>query len=173
MTYGLRDSWAIWGARRILNSMADVGRVASRAARPSSSIVYTWQVSNVVLYQPKIQEMLKGPNGAVARYMYKVGKEIQVLARRKVGVKTGKLRNSIRVNPRTWYGNRAVEVGSDLKYAYAHHEGTKPHLIVPTKAQYLRFRAGARIIYTKSVMHPGTKPNRYLKNAMRIVVTNL
>lgn len=175
MVYGIRDSWVLWGARRFARSIRRMGpRPSSGSSSSSAPRGFTWHVSNVVFYKPAVESLLKGPNGPVARHMYKVGKEIQVLARRKVGVKTGNLRNSIRVNPRTTaLGERAVEVGSNMKYAYTHHEGSRPHIIVPNKRTHLRFRAGARIVYTKMVLHPGTRPNRYLTTAMRMVVRNL
>ena len=36
--------------------------------------------------------------------------------------------------------------------------GTRPHLILPTKAQYLSFQINDEWISTKYVVHPGTKP---------------
>jgi hypothetical protein len=58
-------------------------------------------------------------------------------------------------------------IGSNKNYAYIHHEGTRPHIITPTKAKALRFTSGRRVIYTRMVKHPGTKPNRYLSNQLR------
>lgn len=42
-------------------------------------------------------------------------------------------------------------------------EGTKPHVILPRKGKYLRFEIGGRVVYTKRVNHPGSKPNPYHK----------
>jgi len=42
-------------------------------------------------------------------------------------------------------------------------------LIVPERAEMLRFKVGGRIVYTNAVMHPGTKPNPYLRRALREV----
>jgi hypothetical protein len=69
-------------------------------------------------------------------------------------------------------GLPVVTVGSEDPIALLHHEGTRPHVIVPRNAAYLVFwsdRAG-RVIYTKRVMHPGTKPNRYLTDNLHLAV---
>jgi hypothetical protein len=173
VVYGIRDSWVLWGARRFVRSLPG-GSSSGGGGGSVAPRGYTWHVSNVVFYKPVIDSMLRGPSGLVARHLHDIGRDIQTRAKRLVGIKTGRLRNSIRVNPRTTsLGEQAVEVGSKLKYAYVHHEGSRPHLIVPVKRTHLKFRAGARIVYTKMVRHPGTRPNRYLTNAMRIVVGNL
>jgi len=58
-------------------------------------------------------------------------------------------------------------IGSEAKYALAHHEGTRAHVITPKEADgKLVFFKGNRMIVTKRVMHPGTKPNPYLKSAL-------
>ena len=174
MVYGIRDSWVLWGARRFVRSLPRRSSSGGGGGGSVSPRGYTWHVSNVVFYKPVIDSMLRGPSGLVARHLHDIGRDIQTRAKRLVGIKTGRLRNSIRVNPRTTsLGEQAVEVGSKLKYAYVHHEGSRPHLIVPVKRTHLKFRAGARIVYTKMVRHPGTRPNRYLTTAMRIVVGNL
>jgi hypothetical protein len=51
-----------------------------------------------------------------------------------------------------------------------HHQGTRPHIIVPRRAQTLRFYSRGRIVYSKLVHHPGTKPNRYLTDNLRRVI---
>ncbi|MFJ8852371.1 hypothetical protein [Streptomyces sp. NPDC102437] len=47
--------------------------------------------------------------------------------------------------------------------------GTRPHLIKPRRANgVLRFEVdGGRVVYTKLVRHPGTKPNNFLARALR------
>ena len=170
MVYGIRDSWVLWGARRIARSLARAGTVAASGSGGTDGFRYTWRVGNVKIYDAKLKTMLKGPRGDVAKFMRGIGQEIQVLAKQQVKIRTGKLRSSIRVTQRTWRTERAVEVGSKMKYAYMHHEGTRPHLIVPVRATHLKFRSGARIVFAKSVLHPGTRANPYLRRAMRLVM---
>ena len=173
MVYGVRDSWVLWGARRVASGLARAGTRAASGYSPSGGVRYAWKVSNVEIYQSRLNAMLKGSRGQVARFMGNVGDDIQTLAKRKVGVDTGNLRDSIYVKSRISGAERAVEVGSKLNYAYLHHEGTRPHFITPRTRTHLRFRAGARIVYTRIVLHPGTKPNRYLSIPMEIVVGSL
>ena len=40
-------------------------------------------------------------------------------------------------------------------------QGTRRHSIRPRRKRFLRFSAGGRIVYTKHVNHPGTKPRRW------------
>jgi hypothetical protein len=127
-------------------------------------------MATVVIRKPELDYVLNNPEGMVGRYLAKKGKEVEVLAKAQVGVRTGALRASIHMrhmrDPRGQY----VMVGSRLNYALAHHEGTKPHLIVADKAKVLRFVKGASIVYAHSVMHPGTKANRYLSDNLRKVL---
>ncbi|MCC9686859.1 hypothetical protein [Streptomyces sp. MNU103] len=46
-------------------------------------------------------------------------------------------------------------------------EGTRPHLIRPRRAQFLRFQvAGGRTVYTKLVRHPGTRANDFMRRGL-------
>ena len=127
-------------------------------------------MARVVIRKPAYDFVFNDPNGMVGRHLAKKGKRLEVLAKAQVGVRTGALRASIHMrhsrDPRGQY----VMVGSRLNYALMHHEGTKPHLIVADKAKVLRFVKGSSIVYAHSVMHPGTKANRYLSDNLRKVM---
>jgi hypothetical protein len=43
--------------------------------------------------------------------------------------------------------------------------GTKPHRIVARRAKALRFVAGGRVVFARSVWHPGTKATWFLRTA--------
>jgi hypothetical protein len=68
------------------------------------------------------------------------------------------------------YGGLTAVIGSDNRIALMHHQGTRPHIIMPRRAQTLRFYSRGRIVYSKLVHHPGTKPNRYLTDNLRRVI---
>lgn len=108
------------------------------------------------------------PLGPVGRNLAKRGYAVLMGARAQVGVKTGALRASLHMrhfkDPRGQY----VRIGSDLNYALAHHEGTKPHLIRPRRAEKLRFVSRGVIVHTHLVRHPGTPPNRYLTDNLHL-----
>jgi hypothetical protein len=126
--------------------------------------------NKVILYPGPMDMMLKSPVGEVGRFLAGRARLIVVGAKSQVGKKTGRLRQSIHSRQsRTAYG-QMVWIGSEVKYALAHHEGTKPHIIKPDKAKALRFTAGTRVIYSRAVKHPGTRANRYLKDQLYIAV---
>jgi hypothetical protein len=59
-----------------------------------------------------------------------------------------------------------VEVGSSDPVSVYVEYGTRPHVIFP-KGMVLRFRdRSGRVIYARSVRHPGTKPVRMMGRAL-------
>jgi hypothetical protein len=106
---------------------------------------------------------------AVTKHLLKKGKAVEMAAKRQVGVRTGALRASIHLRYGVDSGGQFVTVGSKLPYARSHHEGTRAHVIRPRKAQVLRFSNNGRVVYAHKVNHPGTKPNRYLTDNLRLI----
>lgn len=123
----------------------------------------------VIFYEPAMRTMLKSPDGSVGRYLRKKGKLIELAAKRQVGVRTGALRSSIHMRHGRDVRGQYVMVGSKLPYAKMHHEGTKPHMIFPTRASMLRFVKRGQVIYAHAVAHPGTKANKYLTDNLRLI----
>ena len=124
----------------------------------------------VVFNKPAMDEMLKSPSGMVGRYLAERARRIVIAAKMQAGMKTGRLKNSIHMrHMRGGPAGQYVMVGSNLHYALLHHEGTKPHLIVPNRSTVLRFSSGGRVIYTHAVRHPGTRPNRYLTDNLYLI----
>lgn len=138
----------------------------------------------VVLDPNQLNALLRGPDGPVARRMLEDGELVKREARRLVGVskpdpvprrgrqrRPGTLRDSIIKRLVTTNRGVAVQVGSDDPIALLHHEGTQPHVIEANKAPRLVFWSAraAKVVYAKRVRHPGTKPNRYLVNALRVL----
>lgn len=127
-------------------------------------------MAKVIIRKPELDFVLNNPEGMVGKYLAKKGRQLEVLAKAQVGVRTGALRASIHMRHMRDSRRQYVMVGSRLNYALMHHEGTKPHLIVADKAKVLRFVKGSSIVYAHSVMHPGTKANRYLSDNLRKVL---
>ena len=124
----------------------------------------------VVFNKPAMDEMLKSPSGMVGRYLAERARRIVIAAKMQAGMKTGRLKNSIHMrHMRGGPAGQYLMVGSNLHYALLHHEGTKPHLIVPNRSTVLRFSSGGRVIYTHAVRHPGTRPNRYLTDNLYLI----
>lgn len=91
------------------------------------------------------------------------------MARAKVlaPVDTGRLRASIRVERRSFFGLRQRwTVGSDVDYAPMVNDGTRPHIIRPKRAKALRFNVGGKVVFARVVHHPGTRARPFLDRAL-------
>jgi len=116
----------------------------------------------VVKFNKSMDHMLRGAGGAVDLDMRRRALAVQRAARAQVGKKTNNLMKSIH-SRRTRDGIGPYwAVGTKVNYSLIHHEGSPMHLIVPNRRQVLRFSSGTRIVYARSVAHPGTKANKYL-----------
>jgi hypothetical protein len=124
---------------------------------------------NIVFRPRSLDFLLNDPYGPVGRYLFVRGRAIMAGAKSQVGVKTGRLKASIHMRQERAPFGQVLRVGSPLSYALMHHEGTRPHIITPNKAQVLRFTSGGRVIYTHAVKHPGTRPNRYLTDNLYLI----
>lgn len=125
--------------------------------------------STVIFRKQTLDFTLNDPFGPVGRYLFKRGRAIVAAAKAQVGVDTGRLKASIHMRQERAPKGQLMRIGSPLSYALVHHEGSRPHLIVPNRAQVLRFTAGSRVIYTHAVRHPGTRPNRYLTDNLYLI----
>ena len=119
--------------------------------------------------RPQLDRLLNSPRGEVGVYLFAKGQLIREKARQQVGIDTGRLKGSIHVRQGRSGPGQYVEVGSPLNHALLHHEGSKPHVILPNRAKVLRFTSGSRVIYTRKVNHPGTRPNRYLTDQLYLI----
>ena len=126
----------------------------------------------IVWNEPKVRNMLHFPTGMVGQDMTKRAVRVQAQAKRRVGVKSGKLRDSIKFTIKPTAFGQVVTLGSDVSYALLHHEGSRPHVILPVVAKQLVFVAGGRVVRTNRVNHPGTRPNRYLTDSIRLALIN-
>lgn len=122
--------------------------------------------------------------GDVVRFAIQQGELVKLEAQRLVGVyrlppagprrdrPPGTLRDSIVKRFRTTGDGVVVEVGSDDPIALLHHEGTEPHPIRPKRPGgvlvFWSDQAGA-VVMVRGVNHPGTQPNRFLTEALRVL----
>jgi len=126
----------------------------------------------VVRYRPNkagLDHVLRDRRGPVALYTANIGRQVEGAARRRAPVKTGALKRSIGSRlVRSSLGGWNVEVSADTPYAAFVSDGTRPHTITGNPWLVFPGRDG-RTVFVHSVNHPGTKPNRYLLDAMREV----
>lgn len=165
--FGLPDSWGGWAAKKAFNGIKGSGNRAVRAgAGGSSSTHYSYKFSNLVIYKPVLNGYLKTSKGPLWRELETRGKIVVALASRQVGVETGALKRSIKMEHKSARYGQELKIGSRNNIAYLHHEGTKPHLIKPKNSPQLVFMSKGRVIRTQLVRHPGTRPNKYLSDQL-------
>jgi hypothetical protein len=134
-----------------------------------------------VLNTTALNAQLRGPSSGVTRDLLRRALRVQAIAKRNVKADHGRLRNSIHVATRVAAdGVLVVEVGSDLNYALAVHNGTgvygpRATAIVPTHGKLLVFpvrggasSGGGRFVFARSVQ--GQPANPYLKNALTAIL---
>lgn len=156
----VHDSAFLYYGRKALKSSRG-GR------RPTKSIDISITVTKVVIYKPILNFELNDPKGLVGAHMHRLGQEIVLGAKSQVGYKTGRLRRSINMQHTRDTKGQQLRIGSPLPYALAHHEGTRPHIILPKAPnRVLTFRAGAVLVRTDMIRHPGTNANRYLSDQL-------
>lgn len=132
-------------------------------------------VNKIVWNRPVLDNFLRSESGEVGRWLMGIGRDIKVNAVAKAGYKTGALKSSITLKHNRTFRGQSITVGSPLNYALYHHQGTKPHIITPRRANQLVFMTprgtgGMRLVRTQIVRHPGTRPNPFLTEPMRIVL---
>lgn len=116
--------------------------------------------------------LLKQEYGTLGKWMKGGARKVVAAAKGQVGKDTSALMNSIMIQSHTRSRTgQSIKIGSNLGYALAHHEGTRPHRISGRKGGMLRFTSQGRVVYTRAVMHPGTRANRYLADNLTLVYT--
>ena len=139
------------------------------ASRISRTIKLNFSGATVIFRRGPLDNLLNSPKGDVGRYLFQRGTRILIAAKAQAGVKTGRLKASINMRQYRSVGGQSLKIGSPLSYALIHHEGTRPHIITPNRAEFLRFASRGRIVYTRIVRHPGTKPNKYLADNLYLI----
>lgn len=127
-------------------------------------------MARVTLYKSQMDLLLDNPNGPVGRMLKRRGGYVLRGAKRQVGVNTGNLRRSIHMRHFRDSRGQYVKIGSDENYALAHHQGTRPHIIRPNRAQVLKFETRGQTFFRNIVRHPGTKANKYLTDNLRLIL---
>lgn len=131
--------------------------------------------------QPGYDYTFRSKDGPVGRDLSNRATRVQLAAKRQVGVARprpggpipGRLKTDITKNWLTTANpnDLAISVGSTVRYALMHHEGTRPHVIMPHNAQALRWVDEQGVVhFARIVHHPGTRPNHYLTDNLYLAV---
>jgi hypothetical protein len=125
-------------------------------------------MSRVVFREKPLDTLLNSPNGDVGMYMKKRTKIFIMLAKAQAHVRTGMLRKRISADHTRLVSGQKIVVTAAVGYALMHHEGTRPHVIMGHQGRRMRFVSGGKVHYATRVMHPGTRPNRFLSDNLRV-----
>ena len=80
--------------------------------------------------------------------------------------KTGELREKMHTHVRSNKDGASGDVQLTANHASFVRDGTSAHTITARNAQTLRFTIAGRVVFRKSVQHPGTKPNDFTKGGI-------
>lgn len=135
----------------------------------------SWEIESVRYEEnPAAMREFLSWGGPVGTDLIRRGKTLEFRARQSAGIRTGKLRLDIETRRRTVVDGLQIEVGNwHTEYAAAHHDGAKPHVIIPRPTNpigRLVFRVNGRLVFAKRVNHPGNKPNHYLSRWLQEAV---
>jgi hypothetical protein len=131
----------------------------------------------IIIDSKALDDMLRGPRGPVVMYMIKQADKVQTAAKKQCGYGAGNseyghLRDSIvkRIMA-NGSSDPIIQIGSSHPIALMHHDGTAAHVIFPSSASVLAFEAdwSDGMVFAPMVNHPGTKPNHYLTDNLRLV----
>jgi hypothetical protein len=129
----------------------------------------------------KVAQLLRDPSGPMARKLLEDAELVRQEAKRRVGVyrprpggprrsrRPGTLRDSIVKRMADENGGLVVYVGSSDPIALIHHEGTVPHRIEGNPWLVFWSDRVGRVVFARAVNHPGTRPNRYLVDALGVL----
>lgn len=127
--------------------------------------------THVKIYDRALHRELNTRSGGLWKWLEVKGDIATNKAKSQVGYKTGNLRRSITMVHTGNKEGQTLRIGSKVNYAHLHHEGTRPHKITPKSLDgKLVFFSNKqrRVIAVREVNHPGTKPNRYLSDQLRL-----
>jgi hypothetical protein len=123
----------------------------------------------------RVQAMLNSTEGPVGKEMMKRARLTAAMSRAQApmgtGPRAGRLKRSIRVyQHRRYVMGQGLKVGTSVPYAIYVHEGTRPHTIRPKNpggALVFAPKGGTRVVITRKVNHPGSRPNRFLADNVK------
>lgn len=138
----------------------------------------------VTLNKAGLDHLLRSPAGPVVKEITTRTRTTSNLAKRNVGVDTGRLRSSIQYTVNIHHDKVVGTVGSMVQYARYHHDGTGIHgptgkPITPKSGKFLVFPSkqkgagtgrgrGRGLVFATQVS--GTKPNPFLVEALAAAV---
>jgi len=129
----------------------------------------------VDISQAALHETLKTPYGDVGRFSKKLGHSTLSKAKQKVPVRTGALKNSLRMEQGIPGFPNGVEIIADIRYALPVHQGVRPRTIRPKPPKrFLRFPDKFGVIVYAREVHQGPRaPKPFLWDALRETIEEM
>ena len=128
----------------------------------------------VQLDRQAIDRMLAGRGGDVSKVMGGLAgvatRTVRDVASERITSRTGTYMRGIKatlVRPQT------VRVEARAAHSLYLERGTRPHVIVPVRAMFLRFTVGTQVVFARRVNHPGTRAYNILRDGVRRSGTRL
>lgn len=126
-----------------------------------------FQLASVTVDRGALRRLLEAKSGtALGDDLDRRARRVATRARQLVGVDTGLLKSTIRIESGPGYRDIVGGRRGQTPYLGWHHFGTAPHVIRPRRAKALRFTVGGRVIFAMKVQHPGTVGTRFLTKAL-------
>lgn len=117
-----------------------------------------------------IRAVFASADSPIGRDLDRRAQRVEALAKQLVGVKSGRLRGSIRrqsgANQYGAYVHVVAGIPGVTDYLQWHHFGAAPHVIRPRRARALRFEINGRIVFATKVNHPGNRAVPFLTRAL-------
>lgn len=120
--------------------------------------------SNIDDVMANIQSATNGFEQKAKDVVMKSTLNAEASAKMKAAVQTSKLRSSI--NSRFENAGMTGIVEATAAHAAFVEFNTRAHIIRAKNAKYLRFKMGGQWVFRKSVMHPGTKAQPFMRPAL-------
>lgn len=131
-------------------------------------------IRSIKLDHRAIDKMLRGRDGHVNRMMGGFAgiatQTVRQVSDERITHRTGAYRRGIKAH---LIAPDHLEVEASAPQSLVLERGSRPHLIVPRRASALRFTVGGRVIFARSVNHPGTRPYNILRDGVRRAATRL
>lgn len=94
--------------------------------------------------------------------------DIESRLRRTSPVDTGNMRAKTTAVATPTATGAQITIKVDTDYAHIVRKGQRPHVIRPrTEGGVLAFRSGGRLVFARSVNHPGAQPRTWWDDALR------
>lgn len=126
----------------------------------------------VIIDRSMINFIYKNPEGPAGQHLHKMAERVVAAAKVQVPKRTGQMAAQIRIEGRsqTAFGQTLRIVSNNKNSAYV-HEGTAPHLIKSRSPKgFIKFNSKGVTVFTRLVRHPGSKPNRFITDNVKLIM---